>query len=68
MSNWDKVMKLAEQYGFIVQAYGGTATLATHEAQREAGIYEKTQKMNHGRRMKDKLFDTTERKEGPWIR
>lgn len=23
-------MDLAERYGFIVQAYGGTATLATH--------------------------------------
>ncbi len=43
--NWDEVMKLAEGYGFIVQAYGGIATLATHEEQKKAGIYEKTQEM-----------------------
>jgi len=61
VDNWDKVMKLAEQYGFIVSAYGGTAILATHESQKAAGIYKKTQKMNRGKRMKDKLFDT----EGP---
>lgn len=29
--HWTEVMKLAEEYGFILQAYGGTATLATHE-------------------------------------
>lgn len=35
-SHWKEVMKLAEQYGFILQAYGGTAILATHENQLEA--------------------------------
>lgn len=30
-SHWSEVMKLAEKYGFIAQAYAGTATLATHE-------------------------------------
>ena len=35
-SHWQEVMKLAEKYGFIVNAYGGTATLATHENQIEA--------------------------------
>lgn len=35
-SHWTEVMKLAEQYGFICQAYGGTATLATHKNQLEA--------------------------------
>jgi len=44
--NWRRVMKLAEENGYIVQAYGGVATLATHEEQKKAGIYEKTQKMN----------------------
>lgn len=29
--HWDEVMKLAEKYGFIIQAYGGTATLCTHK-------------------------------------
>ena len=32
-SHWNEVMELAKKYGFIVGAYGGTATLATHEAQ-----------------------------------
>lgn len=35
-SHWKEVMGLAVKYGFIVQAYGGTATLATHENQLEA--------------------------------
>ena len=35
-SHWNEVMELAKKYGFIVRAYGGTATLATHEAQLEA--------------------------------
>lgn len=34
--HWNEVMELAKKYGFIVRAYGGTATLATHEAQLEA--------------------------------
>ena len=46
MDAWDKIMSMAQEAGFIVQSYGGTATLATHDAQRSAGIYEKTQKMN----------------------
>jgi hypothetical protein len=33
--HWEEVMKLAEKYGFIIQAYGGTAVLATHENQSE---------------------------------
>lgn len=28
-------MNLAKKYGFLCQAYGGTATLATHENQIE---------------------------------
>jgi hypothetical protein len=35
-SHWQEIMTLAEKYGFILQAYGGTATLATHKNQREA--------------------------------
>ncbi|WP_165170647.1 hypothetical protein [Adlercreutzia sp. ZJ242] len=30
-AHWAEVMALAERYGFITQAYGGVATLATHE-------------------------------------
>lgn len=33
--HWHDVMELATQYGFIIQAYGGTATLATHRNQLE---------------------------------
>jgi len=32
---WQEVMKLAEKYGFVIQAYGGTAILATRENQKE---------------------------------
>lgn len=35
-SHWKEVMDLAEKYGFICQAYGGTATLATHANQLNA--------------------------------
>ena len=35
-SHWSEVMELAVKYGFITQAYGGTATLATHKNQLEA--------------------------------
>lgn len=28
-------MELADRYGFIVSAYGGTALLATHEVQKD---------------------------------
>ena len=31
-AGWDEVMALAERRGFIVTAYGGTATIATHGA------------------------------------
>ena len=34
-SHWNEVMELAVKYGFITQAYGGTATLATHKNQLE---------------------------------
>lgn len=30
--HWSDVMELAERYGFIVQTFGGTATIATHGA------------------------------------
>ena len=29
-SHWEEVMRLAEAYGFIMQSYGGVATLATN--------------------------------------
>lgn len=34
--HWKEVMELAEKYGFILQAYGGTALLATHRNQLES--------------------------------
>lgn len=33
--HWNEVMELARQYGFITQAYGGTAVLMTHKNQLE---------------------------------
>ncbi len=33
--HWKDVMALAERYGFILQAAGGVATLATHAVQLE---------------------------------
>lgn len=35
-SHWKEVMGLAEQYGFITQAYGGAAILLTHRNQLDA--------------------------------
>lgn len=29
--HWQEVMELAQKYNFIIQAYGGTATLCTHK-------------------------------------
>jgi len=46
---WKEVMALARKYGFIVQAYGGLATLATHEVQKKhlgEERYLQIQKMN----------------------
>lgn len=40
-SHWKDVMDLAEQYGFIGQAAGGTAILLTHKNQLEADGEEK---------------------------
>ena len=47
--HWQEVMDLAQKYGFILQAYGGTAILATHENQKERfgeEEYKRIQKMN----------------------
>jgi len=48
-SCWQEVMNLAQKYGFIIQAYGGMATLATHKVQKEhfgEERYLRIQKMN----------------------
>lgn len=47
--HWKEVMNLASKYGFIIQAYGGVATLATHEVQKEKfgqEKYKRIQEMN----------------------
>lgn len=47
--HWKEVMDLARQYGFIAQAYGGTALLITHRVQLEEygeRGYLRIQKMN----------------------
>lgn len=40
-SHWKEVMDLAEKYGFICQAVGGTAILLTHKNQLKADGEEK---------------------------
>lgn len=40
-SHWQEVMDLAEKYGFIGQAGGGTAILLTHKNQLESDGEEK---------------------------
>ena len=55
-SHWLEVMKLAEKYGFIGQASGGTAILLTHENQLEVDGEEKylrRQKQMFNRNMED---------------
>lgn len=42
---WDEVMALAKKNGFIVQAYGGTASLVTNKNQIEHYGYEKYQQI-----------------------
>lgn len=48
-THWAEVMTLAEKYGFILQAFAGTATLATHKNQIEqlgTAEYLRIQQMN----------------------
>jgi len=48
-ANWDKVMNLARENGFVTQAYGGTAVLVSNNEQiRNYGYkdYVKIQKAN----------------------
>lgn len=54
-SHWNEVMELAKKYGFIIAAYGGTATLATHDNQLEVfgeEDYLRKQRELHGIDMK----------------
>lgn len=47
--HWAEVMAQAEKYGFILQAYAGSATLATHRVQLEQlgeSEYLRIQQMN----------------------
>ena len=49
MSAWQEILKLAEQHGYVVQAAGGTAVLATRETQKETlgeTKYYRIQRMN----------------------
>ena len=47
-AHWDEIMKEARANGFVLQAYGGVATLVSHRSQMEDGVarYRLTQKMN----------------------
>ena len=42
---WDEVMEVAKANGFIVQAFGGTATLITNKKKIEHYVYEKYQEI-----------------------
>lgn len=44
-ANWNKVMKLAEENGFIIQAFAGTAVLVSNKEQIKSYGYEKYQKI-----------------------
>lgn len=35
-THWGEVMRLCEESGFIIQAYGGTAVISTNEVYRDA--------------------------------
>jgi len=39
--HWKEVLSLATKHGFLIQAHGGVATLATHEIQKEHFTEEK---------------------------
>lgn len=47
--HWEEVLDLAKKYGFVIQAYGGVATLAMHEVQKKVFSeekYKQIQEMN----------------------
>ena len=57
--HWNEVMDLAQKYGFITAAYGGTVTLVTHQNQLEyysLDEYLRIQRMN-GHCAKDAGYD-----------
>ena len=39
---WNRIMEIARAHALVVQASGGVATLALPEAQRTAGLWERT--------------------------
>lgn len=56
--HWNEVMELAVKYGLIIQAHGGTATLATNKNQLEffgAESYIKRQREMHGIDMEERV-------------
>lgn len=55
-SHWEEVMNLAEKYGFIVQAYGGVATLATNEEQCKQIGYERKASMIKASGLADQIM------------
>ncbi len=64
--HWSEVMNLAEKYGFILQAYAGTALLSTHSNQLEnygEPEYLRIQQMN-GHCPKDYGYDGCLEKDG----
>lgn len=44
-TNWDKVMKIAKENGFVTQAFAGTAILISNNEQIKSYGYEKYEKI-----------------------
>lgn len=54
---WDELMAIAKENGFIVQAFGGTATLITNKNQIENYGYEEYQKIQEMNDSLEKIND-----------
>jgi len=59
MDAWDKIMKLAEQNGFIIWAYGGIAFLMCDEEQRERGILKECKSKTRIASLADRISKAT---------
>lgn len=55
---WNEVMSLAVKYGFIMQAYGGVAILATKENQLKSMGKEKYEVLHRGEERKDLQYES----------
>lgn len=54
---WDELMAIAKENGFVVQAFGGTATMITNKNQIENYGYEEYQKIQEMNDSLEKIND-----------